>query len=119
MPVNASQPAQDERETILASNDTELVFEALDRLFDTGKTAKIAEGRRIEFFEGKRKMKDGKTKKTGHHYWQWVYKTDTGGRKRPYGGAIATVPTIYQYRRGEYEARVSSRGFESLANDLL
>ena len=64
-------------------------------------------------------MKDGKTKKTGHHYWQWVYKTDTGGRKRPYGGAIATVPSLYQYIGCQYEARIISRGVESLADALF
>jgi hypothetical protein len=82
---------------ILAGGE-EMILAALDRLFDTGKTAEIAEGRRVEFFEGKRKTKDGTLKKTGHHYWQWVYKTDTG-RKRPYGGKLETVPAIYQYPR--------------------
>lgn len=93
-------------------------FDVLDKWFDTGKDARIAEGRRIEFFEGKRKMKDGKLKKTGHAYWRWSFKTDTG-RKRPYGGAIATVPAIYQHRRREYEARIASRSPESLADALF
>ncbi len=92
------------------------LFEVLDRLFDTGKDKPIAEGRRIEFYEGKRKLKNGELKKTGHQYWQWAYKDpDTGKRKRPYGGSIETVPASYQYRRRQYEARFNSRGAESLA----
>ena len=105
--------------SILAFTDDQL-FEILDRLHDTGKAKPIAEGRRIEFFEGKRKVKDGTTKKTGHHYWQWVFKDpDTGARKRPYGGSIETVPNAYQYRRREYEARINTRGSESLADALF
>ena len=96
------------------------ILASLDKAFDMAKDASIAEGRRIEFYEGKRKLKDGTTKKTGHQYWQWVYKDpDTGKRKRPYGGAISTVPNAYQYRRREYEARIHSRGVESLADALF
>lgn len=95
------------------------MLDVLDKLFDTGKSEVIAEGKRIEFYPGKRKMKDGTLKKTGHYYWQWVYKTDTGARKRPYGGKIETVPSLYQYRRREYEARINSRSPESLADALL
>jgi len=96
------------------------MLDAFDRYLDTGKYEKIAEGRRIEFFEGKRKVKDGSTKKTGHHYWQWVYKDpDTGKRKRPYGGTIETVPNLYQYRIGQYQAAIRSRSPVSLADALL
>ena len=92
----------------------------LDAIFDAQKSASIAEGRRIEFFEGKRKLSNGETKKTGHYYWQWVYKDpDTGKRKRPYGGAITTVPASYQYRRREYEARKHNGSPESLADALF
>ncbi len=96
------------------------MLDLLDRLFDTGKTQKISEGRRIEFFEGKRRLKDGTLKKTGHHYWQWRWKEpDTGRRPTKYGGEISTVPNAYQYRRGQYEARIASRGTQSLADQLL
>jgi len=95
-------------------------MDLLDQMLDTGKLQPIAEGRRIEFYSGKRKLKNGTLKKTGHRYWQWVYKDpDTGKRKRPYGGKIETVPNIYQYRRREYEARISARSPESLADALL
>jgi hypothetical protein len=102
------------------TGDENSILAALDRLFDTGKNQKIAEGRRVQFFEGKRKVKDGTTKKTGHHYWEWEYKDpDTGKRKRPYGGKIETVPPAYQYRIGQYQASIASRGAESLADQLL
>ena len=105
--------------TILADDESDLL-DFLDRFFDTGKGRVIAEGRRIEFYEGKRRLKNGELKKTGHHYWQWVYKEpDTGKRKRPYGGEIGTVPTAYQYRRREYEAKKFSGSPESLADQLL
>lgn len=120
MPLNDTQkPVEPPNtgEAILAQNE---LLDTLDRLFDTGKTKEIKEGRRIQFFEGKRKVKDGTTKKTGRHYWEWSYKDpDTGARKRPYGGRIETVPTAYQYRRREYEAKIGSRGVESLADQLL
>lgn len=104
----------------MLASDENALLDTLDRIFDTGKGKQIAEGRRIEFFEGKRKAKDGKTRKTGHHYWQWAYKDpDTGKRKRPYGGAIRTVPSLYQYRVGQYEAALARRGAESLADALL
>jgi hypothetical protein len=100
--------------------DLESQLDALDRIFDTGLGREIAEGRRIQFFEGKRKVKDGTTKKTGHHYWEWVYKDpDTGKRKRPYGGTIRTVPNLYQYRIGQYQALIHSRSTQSLADALL
>lgn len=95
-------------------------MDALDRLFDTGEGKQIAEGRRIEFYPGKRKLKDGTLKKTEHIYWQWVYKDpDTGKRKRPYGGTLATVPSLYQYRIRQYQAVVNRRSSESLADALL
>jgi len=62
----------------------------LDLVFEKAKIEKIVEGRRIEFFEGKRKGKDGQTRKTGHYYWQWRWKTDTG-RRAKYGGRIETA----------------------------
>ena len=103
---------------ILAKGDAEI--DELDRFFDTGKGQKIAEGRRIEFYQGKRKLKNGTLKKTNNVYWQWVYKDpDTGKRKRPYGGTLATVPSVYQYRIRQYQAVVNSRGVESLADALL
>lgn len=102
---------------ILAGGEND-ILDALDRLFDTGKTAEIAEGRRIEFFPGKRKMKDGTTKKTGHLYWEWRWKTDTG-RKSKYGGKLETVPEIYQDRARKYEASIAIRGTESLADALF
>ena len=101
--------------SILARNgdpipaNTDPILAALDGIFDTGKKQEIKEGRRIEFFEGKRKLKNGTIKKTGNHYWQWAYKTpDTGKRKRKYGGTTATVPISYQYRRREYETHINS-----------
>jgi len=121
MPPLPLEGGKVEREQPVSEFDTQdAILAALDKLFDTGKMQTIAEGRRIEFFEGKRKVKDGTTKKTGHHYWQWVYKSpDTGNRKRPYGGAIETVPASYQYRRRQYEARFSHGGAESLADALF
>ena len=104
---------------ILSENENDLL-DLLDKLADTGKLQQVAEGRRIQFFEGKRKVKDGTTKKTGHHYWEWSYKDpDTGKRKRPYGGSIATVPNAYQYRRREYEAAHATGSPQSLADQLL
>lgn len=95
------------------------ILAGMDAIFDKMKSASIAEGRRIEFFSGKRRLKNGEIKKTGHQYWQWVYRDpDTGKRKRPYGGRIETVPNAYQYRRREYEARISDRGDEPIADDL-
>ena len=121
MPPLPREGGKVEREQPVSSLDSmEAILVSLDKLFDIGKMQKIAEGRRIEFFEGKRKVKNGETKKTGHRYWQWVYKDpDTGNRKRPYGGRIETVPAAYQYRRGQYEARLSHGGVESLADTLF
>ena len=47
-------------------------------------TGTIADGRRIEFFDGKRRTPNG-TKKTGYIYWQYAgTDPDTGKRKRTY-----------------------------------
>jgi hypothetical protein len=82
------------------------VLEELDSILENDTDTAISEGRRISFFEGKRKGKDGITRKTGHHYWQWDYKDpDTGKRKRPYGGPIATTPQSRQYRASQYQER--------------
>lgn len=106
-------------EPILA-DDMNTLLDVLDKLHDTGRVAKVAEGRRIEFFEGKRKVKDGSTKKTGHHYWQYRWTSpDTGKRKSRYGGSIETVPAIYQYRAKQYQASIAQRGTESLADHLF
>jgi hypothetical protein len=103
----------------ILAGDTESILDALDSLFDTGKV-EIKEGRRIEFFEGRRKVKDGTTKKTGHQYWQWRWKSsDTGKRKAKYGGKIETVPPAYQYRARQYQASIADRDAESLADKLL
>jgi len=92
-------------------------------MLDKAESASIAEGNRIEFFEGKRKQKDGTWKKTGHQYWQWVkWKTlDTGKRERvrPYGGGIETVPSLYRERARKYQASITSRSPESLADTVL
>ena len=104
----------------ILADDENALLDQLDALFDTGAGKQIAEGRRIEFFPGKRKLKDGTTKKTDHHYWQWGYKDpDTGKRKRPYGGKIETVPSLYQYRIRQYQAALNRRSPESLADNLL
>lgn len=92
-------------------------------MFDIQESASIAEGNRIEFFEGKRKDKHGNWKKTGHQYWQWVKwtKSDTGKRKRvrPYGGRIETVPAAYKERARKYQASIDERSVGTLADALL
>lgn len=114
MPVSENKPV-----TILAGNLSS-ILDDLDKVLDIGIGKTIAEGRRIEFFEGKRKLKDGTIKKTGSRYWQWRWKSiDTGKRKAAYGGKIETVPTIYQYRREQYEASIAKGVSESLADNLL
>jgi hypothetical protein len=75
----------------------------LDSILKTDTDTAISEGKRISFFEGKRKGKDGTTRKTGHHYWQWDFKDpDTGKRRRTYGGEISTTPQSRQYRAIRY-----------------
>lgn len=82
--------------------------------------ASIAEGKRVEFYPGKRKLADGTTKKTGNYYWEYRWKSpDTGKRKAKYGGAIDTVPARYWQRAERYKANVSSRSTESLADGLF
>lgn len=116
----AKNESKNGRDGSILATDQNQLMDLMDRAFDTGNLPIIAEGRRIEFFEGKRKGKDGKTRKTGNQYWQWAYRDpDTGKRKRPYGGRIETVPSAYQYRRRQYEARVAARGPQSLADQLL
>jgi len=113
-------PVSETSQSPILADDTDGFLDALDKIFDTGKGQAVVEGRRIEFFEGKRKLKDGTIKKTGIRYWQWRWKSsDTGKRKAKYGGKIETVPTIYQYRRERYEASIAARGAESLADALL
>lgn len=94
------------------------ILASLDAIFDKQKTASIAEGRRVEFFEGKRKQKDGTWKKTGHLYWQYRWKADTG-RKSKYGGRLETVPNLYRKRADQYQASIGNRGAESLADALF
>lgn len=125
MPVSDLMPENGEKQAEISTEignpilakDKE-ILDALDRLFDTGRKEIIAEGRRIEFFPGKRKMKDGTTKKTGHYYWEWRWKTDTG-RKSKYGGLIETVPKIYQDRARKYQASIGHGGSKSLADALF
>lgn len=82
--------------------------------------ASIAEGKRIEFFEGKRKLANGETKKTGNHYWEWRWKSpDTGKRKARYGGRLETVPARFRERAKQYQASIGSRSPESLADGLF
>jgi len=91
-------------------------------MLDKAESTSIAEGNRIEFFEGKRKQKDGTWKKTGHQYWQWVkWQSDTGKRKRirPYGGRLDTVPSIFRDRARKYQASITARSPESLADAFL
>jgi hypothetical protein len=86
------------------------ILAELDR--DTGR---IAEGARIEFYPGKRKGKDGITRKTGHYYWQTARTNpDTGKRKRKYGGEIETCPS--EERKRQYRNRLDTG---SLADRLL
>jgi hypothetical protein len=102
----------------LQGNDA--ILAQLEALFSGITSASIAEGRRIEFFEGKRKLKNGEWKRTGHHYWQYRWKaSDTGKRKAKYGGGIETVPQAYQYRRRQYEASISDRSPIALADALF
>ena len=83
-------------------------------------SASIAESKRIEFFQGKRKLKDGTTKKTGNYYWEYRWKSpDPGTRKAKYGGGIETVPARYWQRAERYKAALDSRGIESLADGLF
>jgi hypothetical protein len=88
------------------------ILAELDR--DTGRQ-KIAEAARIEFFPGKRKGKDGITRKTGRYYWQTARKDpDTGKRKRKYGGEIETCPN--EERKRQYRNRLDTG---TLADRLL
>lgn len=84
-----------------------------------GSAASIAESKRIEFYPGKRKLKNGETKKTGNYYWEYRWKTDTGERKAKYGGRIETVPARYWQRAERYKAAVGSGSPESLADGLF
>jgi hypothetical protein len=104
----------------ILADDLNGLLDVLDKIHDTGKAQTVAEGKRIEFFEGRRKLKDGTIKKTGIRYWQWRWKSsDTGKRKAKYGGKIETVPAIYQQRRERYEASITAGSAESLADALL
>lgn len=90
-------------------------FALLEHRLDTGGTDRITEGKRITFFPGKRKDKDGRTYKTGYHYWQFDFRdSDTGKRRRQYGGRIDTCPS--QIRVGQYQRRSASF---ALANGLF
>jgi len=76
-------------------------------------TGTIADGRRIEFFDGKRRTPNG-TKKTGYIYWQYAgTDPDTGKRKRTYGGRWDTCPS--EIRKRQYQAR---RGLVVAASGL-
>lgn len=82
--------------------------------------ASIAESKRIEFFEGRRKLANGTTKKTGYQYWQYRWKSpDTGKRKAKYGGRLETVPSQYRSRAERYKASIGSGSPESLADGLF
>jgi hypothetical protein len=83
---------------------TESILAELDS--DTGK-GKIAEGARIEFYPGKRKLKDGTYKRTGHLYWQTRRTNpDTGTRKASYGGKFDTCPN--EERKRQYRNRLDT-----------
>jgi len=101
------------------------ILAGLEDRLDTGEETKIKEGRRVHFFPGKRKLKNGTTKKTGRIYWEWAFRDpETGARRRPYGGTLDKLPGEYRYRIGEYFKRSrategSDRGSRSLADSLF
>jgi hypothetical protein len=101
-----------ERQSVAADTgiDTGTAFDFPESILaeleiDTGR--KIAEGARIEFYPGKRKGKDGRTKKTGHYYWQTARTDpDTGKRRRKYGGKFEACPN--EERKRQYRNRIDT-----------
>jgi hypothetical protein len=87
----------------------------LANIINTSNTVKIARGRRIEFYPGRRKTGEIVNDKpvwetTGYYYWQWVYTDANGKRRRPYGGKWDTPPKdesyvgYWQGRKNEFTA---------------
>lgn len=104
------------------------ILVAMEDRIESGEETQIKTGRRVHFFPGKRKVKNGQTKKTGIIYWEWYFRDpETGNRRRPYGGTLDKLPAEYRYRLGEYlersqrirEARDDARGLGSLAESFI
>jgi hypothetical protein len=90
------------------SNDEIEVAEEMSQPADGGKwdyDAMIADGWRIEAFEGKRNTVGNGLVKTGHTYWQWR-KSENGIRKSIYGGTIDSLPYTPEAMRRMYESAV-------------
>jgi hypothetical protein len=101
-----SDTGRDQKSILAEEIGLDSILATLENRIETGETTPIEEGRRVHFFPGKRKLRDGRTKKTGHIYWEWAFRDpETGKRRRPYGGTLDKLPGEYRFRIGEYLKR--------------